>query len=52
MKKLSPTAAWYIVKKDNGCAKYANKEETRVEGPWSYGDAPGTQGGDHKSVKP
>jgi len=40
MKKLSPTAHWVLVRKDNGCTRYANKEETRVEGPWTFGDEP------------
>lgn len=27
------------------------KEESRVEGPWEFGDKPAGSGGDHKSLK-
>lgn len=29
-----------MVKKDNGCTEYCNKEETRIEGPWTFGIRP------------
>jgi len=29
-----------LVKKDNGCTEYCNKEETRLEGPWTSGVRP------------
>lgn len=28
------------MKQDNGVAEYCNKEETRVEGPWEFGEKP------------
>lgn len=31
--------------------KYCMKEESRVDGPWQFGDKPAGSGGDHKSLK-
>lgn len=36
--------------KDNGAARYANKEETRLEGPWSFGAEPNDHGGKRKGA--
>jgi len=33
-------AHYELVKKDNGAAEYCNKEETRLEGPWTFGVRP------------
>lgn len=29
-----------LVKYDNGCEPYVNKEATRVSGPWTFGTRP------------
>lgn len=29
-----------LVKNDNGCQPYVNKEDTRVDGPWTFGIRP------------
>lgn len=51
-KKHLPTAHAELVKVDRGVEKYCMKEETRVEGPWEYGDKPMDRGSrtDWKSV--
>lgn len=33
------------------CKNYVNKEKTRVEGPWHFGEMK-MKGGDHKSIDP
>ncbi len=33
-------AHFIIVKKDNGLTKYCNKDEGRLEGPWTFGIQP------------
>jgi len=40
LKKHAPISHFTIVKKDNGSAEYCNKEETRLEGPWTFGVRP------------
>lgn len=40
MKKLCPHTHWHTVGKDNGASSYAIKEDTRLEGPWEYGEKP------------
>ena len=40
MKKHDPKAHFEPVKRDNGASAYCLKEETRVEGPWSFGTKP------------
>lgn len=37
------------VKKDNGASNYCLKEDTRVEGPYEFGQK-AKHGGDHKTV--
>ena len=32
-----------------GAIEYCTKEDTRIDGPWSYGEKP-QLGGDHKSI--
>lgn len=39
-KKTLPSAHCEPVVVDNGAAKYCMKEDTRVEGPWTYGTKP------------
>lgn len=38
VKKILPTAHIEGVSLDNGIQGYCNKEETRLEGPWSFGE--------------
>lgn len=40
MKKISPRTHWEAIKVDNGADKYCMKEDTRVEGPWEFGERP------------
>lgn len=40
MKKVCPYTHWEPVGKDNGASSYAMKEETRLEGPWEFGEKP------------
>lgn len=40
MKKYCPKSHFEVVKKNNGADEYCNKEETRVEGPWTHGVRP------------
>jgi len=40
LKKVCPKSHYELVKKDNGAAEYCNKEETRLEGPWTSGVRP------------
>lgn len=40
LKKLCKHSHWEPVNKDNGAAEYCNKEDTRLEGPWTYGTKP------------
>ncbi len=40
LKKNCAKSHFEPVKKDNGAAEYCNKEETRIEGPWSFGVRP------------
>lgn len=38
--KFWPRSANFPVKKDNGTAAYCNKEEGRMDGPWTFGEPP------------
>lgn len=40
MKKHFPRAHLDPVVRDEGAAPYCNKEETRVDGPWTFGTIP------------
>lgn len=40
LKKHCARSHFEIVKKDNGAPEYCNKEDTRVEGPWTFGVKP------------
>jgi len=40
MKKLCKHTHGEPVGKDNGAADYCTKEETRLDGPWTYGEKP------------
>ena len=40
MKKVCKHTHWEPVQKDNGAADYCMKEETRIEGPWTFGEKP------------
>ncbi len=40
LKKYCPKSHFEIVKFNNGADEYCNKEETRVEGPWTFGIRP------------
>ncbi len=40
LKKHCPKAHFEPVLKDNGAAKYCNKEDTRLDGPWTFGVEP------------
>lgn len=40
MKKLCAYTHWEPVRRDNGASSYAMKEDTRVEGPWEFGEKP------------
>ena len=40
MKKVCKHTHWTAIGKDNGADEYAMKEETRVEGPWEFGQKP------------
>lgn len=43
LKKHCGKSHFTIVKKDNGAPEYCNKEETRIDGPWTYGIKPARQ---------
>jgi len=38
LKKVCPRAHYQVVLQDNGAAAYCRKEDTRVEGPWEFGE--------------
>ncbi len=40
LKKRCSRAHWEPVVRDNGASPYCMKEETRVEGPWEFGEEP------------
>lgn len=40
LKKLDNKVHWDIVKVNNGADDYCMKDDTRVEGPWSFGIKP------------
>jgi hypothetical protein len=40
MKKFCPHTHWVAVGKDNGASTYCLKPETRIEGPWEFGEKP------------
>ena len=40
MKKLEPRAHWEVARDPSLAAEYCNKEDTRKEGPWSFGIRP------------
>lgn len=40
LKKVCKHTHWTPIGKDNGADQYAMKEETRVEGPWEFGEKP------------
>lgn len=40
LKKHCARSHFELVKKDNGAPEYCNKEDTRVEGPWTFGIRP------------
>ena len=40
MKKVCKHTHWTAIGKDNGADEYAMKEDTRVEGPWEFGEKP------------
>lgn len=40
MKKICKYTHWEPVSKDNGAADYCMKEETRLQGPWTFGERP------------
>lgn len=40
LKKVCSKSHFEIVNKNNGADTYCNKEDTRVEGPWSFGVKP------------
>lgn len=40
LKKVCPHTHWEPVGKDNGASSYAMKEDTRLEGPWEFGEKP------------
>jgi hypothetical protein len=40
MKKVCPHTHWATVGQDNGASDYAMKEDTRLEGPWEFGEKP------------
>lgn len=40
LKKHCKQAHFEVVKVNNGADDYCNKEDTRLEGPWSYGIKP------------
>lgn len=37
---ICPRSHFEVVKKNNGADEYCNKDDTRVEGPWSFGVKP------------
>lgn len=43
LKKHCKQAHFEAVKKDNGAAEYCNKEDTKLEGPWTFGVRPARQ---------
>lgn len=40
MKKISDQAHWEQVKVNNAAMQYCMKEETRIAGPWEFGERP------------
>jgi len=40
LKKHCKQSHFEIVKQNNGADKYCNKDDTRIEGPWSFGILP------------
>jgi len=40
MKKIDAKAHWEPVKVNNGADTYCMKEDTRVDGPWEFGNRP------------
>lgn len=40
LKKHCKRSHFTLVKKNNGADDYCNKEETRIDGPWSHGVRP------------
>jgi len=40
LKKHCSQAHFEAVRKDNGAAEYCNKDDTRLEGPWTFGVRP------------
>jgi len=38
--KINSFASYTPVRKDNGASSYCLKEETRVDGPWEFGEKP------------
>jgi len=40
LKKHCTKSHFTLVRKDNGAPEYCNKEETRIEGPWTFGIKP------------
>ena len=40
MKKLCPYTHWEVVRVNKAAQQYVMKEETRVEGPWEFGERP------------
>lgn len=40
LKKFCSKSHFEIVKQNNGADAYCNKEDTRVEGPWTFGIKP------------
>jgi len=38
--KINGSASYSAVGKDNGASSYCLKEETRVDGPWEFGEKP------------
>lgn len=40
IKKLFERAHIEIARDPRACIKYCSKEETRIDGPWTHGDAP------------
>lgn len=49
LKKINNEAHWEIAKDANKARNYCKKEESRVEGPWEFGEFK-KRGGDHKSL--
>lgn len=53
LKKIfnDPTIHLELCRNAQASMKYCMKEESRVDGPWEFGNKPGGSGGDHKSLK-